>query len=152
MDPITASLVAALAVGAAAGITETGKQLIPDAYNALKAALQQKFGVASDLGQAVDQLHQKPESKSRAGVVQEEIESAGAARDPELLKLAEALQAALKQSGAGDQDQATLSGSGAIAQGDGASATAATGPGSIAIGSVGGNLTLNQPDNEADNK
>ncbi len=36
MDPITASLVAALAVGVAGGVTETGKQLIPDAYNALK--------------------------------------------------------------------------------------------------------------------
>ncbi len=152
MDPITASLVAALAVGAAGGITETGKQLIPDAYNALKAALQKKFGLDSDLGQAVDKLHQKPASKSRAGMVQEEIEAAGAAQDPELLKLAEALQAALKQSDAGDQYQAALSGSGAIAQGDGASATAATGPGSIAIGSVGGNLTLNQPDDEEANE
>ena len=148
MDPITASLVAALAVGVAGGLTETGKQLIPDAYNALKDALKKKFGDDGDLADAVNSLEKKPDSKGRATTVQEEIEASGAAKNPELLKLADALQAALKESGAGDTYQANLSGSGAIAQGEGSSATAATGQGSIAIGSVGGNVTLDGPDDD----
>jgi len=145
MDPITAALVSALAVGVAGGLTETGKQLIPDAYKALKAALQQKFGLGSDLLDAVDELEKKPDSKGRAATLQEEVESAGADKDPALLKLAEALQAALQQGGAGQQ--ATLSGSGAIAQG-GSTAAAATGQGSTAIGSVGGDVTLGRSDDD----
>lgn len=145
MDPISASLVAALAVGAAGGLTDVGKQVVPDAYNALKAALRKKYGVDSDLAEAVDKLEKRPESKNRAGMVQEEVEIAGAASDPELLALAKKLQAALEQSGGGDT--ATLSGSGAIAQGGG-DATAATGQGSIAIGRVGGAVNINQPDED----
>lgn len=143
MDPITAALLSALAFGVAGGLSETGKQLIPDAYKALKAALQQKFGVDADLLKAVDDLEKKPDSQGRAATVQEEVAAAGADKDPELLKLAQALQAALQQQGGAGQ-QATLSGSGAIAQGGG-SATAATGQGSTAIGSVGGSVHLNRP-------
>lgn len=142
MDPITASLVAALAVGMAGGLTEAGKQLIPDAYNALKAALQRKFGVNSELLSAVNNLEKKPDSKGRAETVQEEVKAAGAATDPELLKLAEALQAALKQSEAGTRYQATLTGSGAIAQGGSA---AAAGEGGTAIsGDVQGDIIISR--------
>lgn len=147
MDPITAALVTALAMGVAGGLTETGKQLIPDAYKALKAALQQKFGIGSDLLKAVDNLEKKPDSEGRATTLQEEVKAAGADKDPELLKLAESLQATLQQSGAGQQ--ATLSGSGAIAQG-GSTGAAATGQGSTAIGSVGGDVTLGREDRQAD--
>jgi hypothetical protein len=147
MDPITAALVTALAMGVAGGLTETGKQLMPDAYNALKAALQQKVGVGSDLLDAVDSLEKKPDSQGRAATLQEEVQAAGADKDPDLLKLAESLQAALQQSGAGQQ--ATLSGSGAIAQG-GSTAAAATGQGSTAIGSVGGDVTLGREVEKAD--
>ena len=44
MDPISAAIVAGLAAGVAGGATEVGKKVIGDAYNALKAALQRKFG------------------------------------------------------------------------------------------------------------
>jgi hypothetical protein len=143
MDPITVTLVTALAAGAGSGLTEAGKLLITDAYQAFKAALQQKFGVDSDLVEAVDNLEKKPDSRGRAETVQEEIAATSAANDPELLKLVESLQAALQQSGAGQQ--ATLSGSGAIAQGGG-TAVAATGQGAIAVGSVGGSVNINKPD------
>ena len=36
MDPISAALIAAQAAGAAAGVAEVGKNLIGDAYQALK--------------------------------------------------------------------------------------------------------------------
>jgi hypothetical protein len=147
MDPITAALVTALAMGVAGGLTETGKQLMPDAYKALKAALQRTFGLDSDLLEAVDNLEKKPDSEGRAATLQEEVKAAGADKDPELLKLAESLQAMLQQSGAGQQ--ATLSGRGAIAQG-GSAAAAATGQGSTAIGSAGGNVTMGREDRQAD--
>jgi hypothetical protein len=100
----------------------------------------------------VEGLEKRPASENRAGTLQEEIEASGADNDPKLLELAEALQQALKESGLGGGDvyNATLSGSGAIAQGKGASATAATGKGSIAIGSVGGHLSIGKPTDEDD--
>lgn len=143
MDPLTATLISALAVGAATGLTEMGQKLIPDAYQALKAALQRKFGLDSDLLGAVNALEKKPDSQGRAETVQEEVQATGADKEAELLKLVEALQAALQQSGAGGQ-QATLSGSGAIAQG-GSGAAATPGQGSMAIGSVGGSVNINRP-------
>lgn len=155
MDPISAALIAALATGVAKGVTEVGTKLIPDAYHALKRALQEKFGVDSNVVEAVDSLEKKSDSKGRAETLQEEIKAAGADQDPELLRLAEALQQAVKESGTGTSYQATLSGTGALAQGEGASAVAATGEGSIAIGQVGRDVNLDAPgkkDKTADDK
>ncbi len=89
MDPIT------LAVTAALG--KLGGTVIKDAYNALKAALQHKYGVKSDLVEAVEKLEKKPDSKARKAVLQEEVETAKAAQDPELVKVAEALLEKLKE-------------------------------------------------------
>ncbi len=89
MDPITTAL--------AGGLTDTGKKLIIDAYDALKAALRQKYGLTSDLANAVAQLEQKPDSGSRRGVVQEEVAAAGADKDADLLALAQALLDRLKE-------------------------------------------------------
>lgn len=44
MDPITAAILAALATGAAAGLTEVSKTALTDAYGGLKALLARKFG------------------------------------------------------------------------------------------------------------
>ncbi|MCG3207292.1 MAG: hypothetical protein FOGNACKC_00892 [Anaerolineae bacterium] len=91
MDPISAALIGGLAVGVASGLTDTGKKLIIDAYDALKAALRQKYGVDSELANAVEQLEKKPDSNSRQGMVQEEIAAAGADKDADLLAKAQAL-------------------------------------------------------------
>jgi hypothetical protein len=97
----------------------------------------------------VEGLEKRPASANRAGTLQEEIEASGADNDPEAARAGRSVAAAADEKsglGGGDVYNATLSGSGAIAQGKGASATAATGKGSIAIGSVGGNLSIgNQP-------
>jgi hypothetical protein len=88
MDPITLAITAALG--------NLGQNVIQDAYNALKAALQHKFGVDSDLVEAVDKLERKPDSQARQAVLQEEVETAKANQDPELVKVAEALLEKLK--------------------------------------------------------
>jgi hypothetical protein len=94
MDPITTAIIAALA--------QLGQTVINDAYQALKAALQHKFGVDSDLVEAVDKTEEKPESEARQAVLQEEVAASGALQDEEVLKAAEALIAAIKTQPGGE--------------------------------------------------
>jgi hypothetical protein len=88
VDPISIAIMSALA--------NLSQEVIKDAYNALKASLQHKFGVKSDLVEAVDKLEQKP-SEGRAKTLQEEVAASGADKDPELRQIAEALIEQLKQ-------------------------------------------------------
>jgi hypothetical protein len=86
MDPITAALVAALAAGA----TQLGKSAVVDSYNGVKTLIKKKFA-KTDLPAAIESLEKKPESKSRQGMVQEEVESINADKDPEILSTIQAL-------------------------------------------------------------
>ncbi|MBN1482774.1 hypothetical protein EH223_12410 [candidate division KSB1 bacterium] len=97
MDPISAAVVAALASGLTAGLGETGKKLVVDAYNGLKSALRRKFGEKSKVVQAVDHLEQKPDSSERQQTVQQELAAAKATKDDELKNLAAALLKALNE-------------------------------------------------------
>ena len=103
MDPITGAIVAALAAGVISGATEVGKKMIVEAYDALKAAIKQKCGAEGDLVQAVETLEQKPDSGARQAVVAEEVTGANLAADAELVKLAQALLDALKDTPAGEE-------------------------------------------------
>ena len=99
MIPIAEILIAAVASGVAEG-------LVGEAYQALKSALKRKQGADSDVVEAVESLEKKPESKARQAVVAEEVEEADLAQDPDLVKLAQELLEALKETEAG---QKTLS-------------------------------------------
>jgi len=96
MDPITLAITTALA-----NLSQT---VISDAYQALKAALQQKYGVKSEVVEAVNKLEEKPESKARAALLQEEVLSTGAGQDEELLQLANTLLEELKKPSTGRTD------------------------------------------------
>ena len=89
MDPITLAITTALG--------NLGQTVIKDAYDALKGALQNKFGVESDLVDAVEKLEQKPDSNARKAVLQEEVEGSKAAQDSELIQLAELMIEKLKE-------------------------------------------------------
>jgi hypothetical protein len=125
MDPVTL-IVSAIALGAAAGAKDVVPQAIKDAYAGFKALVVRKFGGAANaahVGDAVKQVEDKPESEGRKAVLQEEIEAAKPAIDAELIAKAEALLKQLQDAGqapAGVSYTATLTGSGAIAQGPGA--------------------------------
>lgn len=124
MDPVTL-IVSAVALGAAAAAKELVPQAIKDAYAGFKALLVRKFGGAANVEDAVKKVEDKPESEGRKAVLQEEIEAAKPAIDPELLAKAEALLKQLQEAGqapAGVSYTATLTGGGAIAQGPGARA------------------------------
>lgn len=95
MDPITAAIIAALAA--------LSKDVVKDGYNALKGALQQKFGSESDLVDAVDKLEKKPDSEGRKAMLQEEMEIAKAIDDPDLIGLAQILLDKIKEQPEGQQ-------------------------------------------------
>ncbi|GAB4499962.1 MAG: hypothetical protein OHK0052_15730 [Anaerolineales bacterium] len=127
MDPISAAILAALTAGAVAGLTDATKQVIVDAYNALKAKIQQKFGKDSDLADSVAKFESKPDSDGRKATLQEEVKAANAAQDPELLALAQSLRDILAQQGLNPSVEintasgAVAIGQEAVALGEGAS-------------------------------
>ena len=132
MDPQTV-IVSALTAGAAASTKEVVAQAVKDGYAGLKALVVRKFGRKGDVEAALEGVEKKPHSEARQAVLREELETAGVAQDTEVVRQAQALLALLKQQGlvTGPSYQATLSGSGAIAQGPGAVAAGERG---IAVG------------------
>jgi len=97
MDPITASITAALAASLTEGVAKIGEKAIVDGYEALKALLKEKFGKANGISKAVEELEKKPDSAARRAVLQEEVQTAGADQDPDLLQAAESLLAKIKE-------------------------------------------------------
>jgi len=132
MDPITI-IVTAVAAGAAVAAKDVAAQAVKDGYAALKTLIVRKFGEQADVAAAVEQVEKKPDSKPRQGVLKEELETAGAGQDAEVVRQAQALLDLLKGHGQalGVTYQAELRGSGAIAQGPGAVAAGARG---VAVG------------------
>jgi hypothetical protein len=85
MDPL-ASLVTALAAGAAAAFQSTVEQAVKDSYTALKGLIQRKYTQVN-----VEQLEQQPASESQRTAVKEDLAKTNAATDAELLTQAKAL-------------------------------------------------------------
>lgn len=90
MDPISI-IVMALVSGAAAALKPTTEQAIKDAYAGIKGLIQRKFGRVD-----IAVLETDPVSKMRQGVIQEDLEKAGAGQDEELLSKAKALLDAIQ--------------------------------------------------------
>ena len=128
MDPITI-IVTAVTAGAVAASKDVAAQAVKDGYAALKALIVHKFGQKVD----VAALEKGPKSEARQAVLKEELETAGATQDTEVVQQAQALLDLLKQHGLelGPSYHAELRGSGAIAQGPGA---VAAGAGGVAVG------------------
>ncbi len=103
MDPITGAIIAALAAGVVTGTTEIGKKLLVDAYDALKAALEKKFGENSKIAQAVAAVEDEPDFEPNQATLAGRVKQTQADQDPELAKLAQALIDALKATEEGQQ-------------------------------------------------
>lgn len=91
MEPVT-MIVAAVAAGAAAGVTGAAEQAITDAYQAVKRLIAGRYGAVE-----VEVVERQPESTARRAVLAEELESAGAGDDEELLTAAEQVLMAVHQ-------------------------------------------------------
>lgn len=90
MDPISIILIA-LVTGAAAAIKPTTEQVIKDAYAGIKKLIQNKYKEVN-----VTVLEGDPASKSRQGVVKEDLEKTEAGQDKQLLREAKALLDAIQ--------------------------------------------------------
>jgi hypothetical protein len=88
MDPSTAidPITAAIATGAAAGLTGVATQAVKDGYGALKSGLRARFPKID-----VGPLEERPSSQAKKASLAEDLDEAGAVRDPELLQLARTL-------------------------------------------------------------
>ncbi|MEV0433297.1 hypothetical protein [Nocardia sp. NPDC050413] len=90
MDPaiMAAATAAASAVsaGLVAGITDTSKAAIADAYRGFKDLLTRKYGSVD-----VEIVEQRPAAPSRQVVLAEELGAAGADEDPELIEAVQRL-------------------------------------------------------------
>ena len=90
MDPVTI-VVSALAAGASAGLKDTVVAAITDAYSGLKHMLVERYSAVS-----THALERRPDSKMQKAALEESLNDAGAAEDPDLLAAAKALLAAIE--------------------------------------------------------
>ncbi len=86
MDPITTAIVAALTTGATAGIADTAKTTVTEAYQALKDLLHKKFGSESSLVKSIAVLEARPTAVSRQQTLDEEIIDVNAHQDPAIMQ------------------------------------------------------------------
>jgi hypothetical protein len=117
VDPISAAIIAALAVGAASGATDVAKSALVDGYNGIKNLIKKKWGGDSDVSKAVEQLQAKPDSDGRKGMLVEEVKAAQVAEDPELTQMAQSLLSLIKSMPDGEKHIQSATGTG-IAQAD----------------------------------
>ena len=89
MDPISLAIITSLG--------NLSQEVIKDSYTAFKAALQKKYGVKSELLESVEKLEEKPGSKARQSVVQEEVVNLKADHDSDLVQTANELLEKLKR-------------------------------------------------------
>ena len=96
MDPITSTMIAALSVMG----SEFVKSSVKDAYDELKSVIRRRWGEATPLTKAVDDLEANPTSKGQALVLEEKVSETHAAQDPDVMKAVARLVAELKEVGA----------------------------------------------------
>ena len=133
MDPDTSAIVSSIMCGAAGGVSTVATTELIDSYRKLRGLLQKKFGENSILLRSIGNLEQRPESKPKQEGLAEDVVDCRADKDAEILAAATQLLDLLKEVQPEAVYNATLTGSGAIAQGKGA---VAAGAGGIAVGGI----------------
>ena len=116
MDILTAVIAAALGNLSSAAVL--------GAYQAVKTLVLRKFGAESDLADALKKLEKQPDAQWRQDALQGEAEAAGADKDEEIIKAAQALLDAVKAQPGGAEAVRSIvnqqvSGSGHIFSGSG---------------------------------
>lgn len=92
MDPLTL-IVSSLAAGAVASAKSTVESIVKDSYEGIKLFIKKKFGNKV----AVEEMEKNPNSESKRGSLKEDLESANAGNDPELISLAKQLIEAINK-------------------------------------------------------
>ena len=103
MENIVTAIIAAISAGAVSGTKDVAMKAIVDGYSALKAAITKRFGEKSEVSKAVSELESKPKSPGRQTTLAEEVQSAGAENDADIVAAATALLEALEAQPGGTQ-------------------------------------------------
>jgi hypothetical protein len=93
MDIFTAAIAAALG--------NLGSAAVLGAYQTVKTLIQRTFGAESKVAKAVEELEQEPDSEGRKMLLKEAAAKAGADKDEEIIKAAQALLDAVKAQAGG---------------------------------------------------
>jgi len=126
VEPITTTILSALAAGAIAATKDTATKAVKDGYQALKKLVEQRFAGKPVAETALAEHAKKPEVWKAP--LSDALTETGADKDEEIIRRANDLLKALKQARAGDSN--VVSGSGAIATTGGVAA----GEGGTAVG------------------
>jgi hypothetical protein len=105
MDPVSI-IVTAIVAGAAEALKGTATQAVKDGYNSLKALLKGKLSDqpnSEDIATAIQSVERKPEAPARQDVLKEELTTASADQDRELLQTAQALLELIQREAAAGQ-------------------------------------------------
>lgn len=94
MDPITAMIVGAIALGAATGLKPTAEQVVKDAYAGLKQVIVDRYNNHKEVIKAVEAVAEKPEDLQRHETLGNALASTGAAKDPVVVEAANAVHLA----------------------------------------------------------
>lgn len=100
MDPITTSIVAAIATGVAG---DTANPIV-NAYNALKVSLAQKLGPAHPVVKAIAALETQPDSSQAREALRAGVAAAQADEDPTIMRAAMQLLDRLEEHPDGGQN------------------------------------------------
>jgi hypothetical protein len=97
MDPgtVVATLSAAAGAGAVAGLTDTAKAAIVDAYTACKKAIRARFGDDDDAKEKLGQLEVKPDDTALQQALVGYLQTHQAVQDPAVTQAVEALRVVL---------------------------------------------------------
>lgn len=96
LEPVATAILAAIVAGAAAGVTDTAKQAIGDAYKTLKGLLVRKLGGQSKAVEAINKLEEDPESAGWKETAGKELAKAGVDNDQDLVAAANQVMAKLQ--------------------------------------------------------
>lgn len=94
MDPVTVTIVVALAAGAAAAAKDVASSAIKDAYAGLRRLIVDRYARAVPFAEAVEE---DPTSESEQAVLAKQLEKGGASSDEELKSAAQTLLDAIKE-------------------------------------------------------
>jgi hypothetical protein len=103
MEPVITTIATAIALGAAAGLKDTAAQAVKDSWAGLKKLIQDRYQRNEDVTAAIDHVSRKPEATARRQMLEQALQNAGADKDAEVIKAAEALLAAVKKQPGGEE-------------------------------------------------
>jgi hypothetical protein len=103
MDPISA-IAGALVAGASAAATDVASDAVKETYDSLKRLIATRFKRKA----AIEMVEETPQSPAARDALNGALREAKVDRDPDVMKLAEALAAALKDIGADKLQRASI--------------------------------------------